>query len=108
VPLTEKGRKIKSAMVSQYGPEKGEEVFYASKNAGKITGVDTQADDFQHMGFTKGEAAPIEKLVNECDALATRLDAFERRRAMRRPEKVKPRTKDNMQPSMPHPKEPAG
>jgi hypothetical protein len=118
MPLTEKGEKIKRQMVAQYGPEKGEEVFHASKNVGKITGVDAHVaphpgkdikpDDFQHMGFTKGEAAPIEKLVNECDALTTRLDAFERRRAMQRPKKVKPRTKDNMQPSMPHPKEPSG
>jgi len=40
MPLTEKGRKIMSAMKEQYGEEKGESVFYASKNAGKITGVD--------------------------------------------------------------------
>jgi hypothetical protein len=104
MPLTEKGEKIKSAMTKQYGPEKGEQVFYASKNAGRITGV----DDFQHMGFTGGEAKPIKDLISECDALATRLDAFEKRKSMRKPEQVKPRTKDNMQPSMPHPKEPGG
>jgi 8-oxo-dGTP pyrophosphatase MutT (NUDIX family) len=39
-PLTEKGSKIMSAMKSQYGPEKGERVFYASKNKGTISGVD--------------------------------------------------------------------
>lgn len=39
-PLTEKGSKIMSAMQSQYGPEKGKQVFYASRNAGKISGVD--------------------------------------------------------------------
>jgi hypothetical protein len=39
-PLTAKGEKIKSAMQSQYGPEKGESVFYASKNKGTIEGVD--------------------------------------------------------------------
>jgi len=106
MPLTEKGEKIKRAMAAQYGPEKGEQVFYASKNAGKITGVDdTKQDDNQHMGFTSGEAEPVKKLVSECDALSSRLDAFEKRRAMRRPTEVKPRTKDNMQPSNPHPKE---
>jgi hypothetical protein len=63
-------------------------------------------DDNQHMGFGKSEAEPVKKLVTECDALASRLDAFEKRRSMKRPEKVKPRTKDNMQPSNPHPKEP--
>jgi hypothetical protein len=40
MPLTEKGNKIKSAMQEQYGEKKGEEVFYASKNKGTITGVD--------------------------------------------------------------------
>jgi hypothetical protein len=40
MPLTSKGTKIKSAMEENYGKEKGEEVFYASKNKGTITGVD--------------------------------------------------------------------
>jgi hypothetical protein len=42
MPLTEKGTEIMSHMRKEYGsPEKAKEVFYASKNAGKITGVDT-------------------------------------------------------------------
>jgi hypothetical protein len=120
MPLTEKGEKILASMKKQYGPEKGEQVFYASKNAGKLSGVDDslnpgwkvdiafpneKSDDNQHLGFTKGEAAPVEKLVSECDALAKRLDAFESRQHQRKPEQVKPRTKDGMQPSDPHPKE---
>lgn len=40
MPLTEKGRTIKGAMTEQYGEEKGEEVFYASRNKGTIKGVD--------------------------------------------------------------------
>jgi hypothetical protein len=44
VPLTAKGREIMAAMKEQYGEEKGEQVFYASKAAGKITGVDTTGD----------------------------------------------------------------
>jgi hypothetical protein len=40
MPLTQKGAKIKKAMAEQYGKKRGEEVFYASKNAGKIKGVD--------------------------------------------------------------------
>jgi len=40
MPLTPKGKKIQAAMKEEYGPKKGEEVFYASKNAGKIKGVD--------------------------------------------------------------------
>jgi len=40
MPLTAKGRKIESAMSKEYGSKKGEKVFYASKNAEKISGVD--------------------------------------------------------------------
>jgi hypothetical protein len=40
MPLTKKGSKIMSAMKEQYGGKKGEQVFYASKNKGNITGVD--------------------------------------------------------------------
>ena len=40
MPLTEKGKKIMKSMQKQYEKKKAEEVFYASKNAGKITGVD--------------------------------------------------------------------
>lgn len=51
MPLTEKGKKIKSAMTKKYGPEKGEKVFYASKNKGTITGV----DDDTHVELEKGK-----------------------------------------------------
>ena len=41
MPLTSKGRKIMSAMRKQYGSkEKAERVFYASRNAGRIKGVE--------------------------------------------------------------------
>lgn len=39
MPLTAKGTKIRNAMRKQYGKEKGDEVFYASVNSGKITGT---------------------------------------------------------------------
>jgi len=42
MPLTPKGEKIKSAMQEQYGEKKGESVFYASKNKGTISGVDSE------------------------------------------------------------------
>jgi hypothetical protein len=103
MPLTEKGEKIMAGMKKQYGPEKGKEVFYASKNAGKITGVD---DDNQAMGFTAAQAEPVKKLSDGCDALLARMDAFEGRKAQRQPVKVKPKKKDNLQPSNVHPKEP--
>lgn len=40
MPLTKKGSKIKKAMAKTYGAKKGKKVFYASRNAGKIKGVD--------------------------------------------------------------------
>jgi hypothetical protein len=40
MPLTAKGKKILAEMKDEYGPKKGEEVFYRSKNAGKIKGVE--------------------------------------------------------------------
>lgn len=41
MPLTEKGEEIKHNMEKEYGKEHGERVFYASKNAGTISGVDS-------------------------------------------------------------------
>jgi hypothetical protein len=40
MPLTAKGKKIRAAMHQQYGAKKGESVFYASINKGKITGAE--------------------------------------------------------------------
>ena len=40
MPLTSKGKKIMKSMKKQYGKKKGEQVFYASKNKGKIKNVD--------------------------------------------------------------------
>ena len=39
MPLTDKGKKIMKAMKKEYGKDKGERVFYASENKGKIKGV---------------------------------------------------------------------
>jgi hypothetical protein len=39
VPLTPKGKKIKAEMRKEYGTKKGDRVFYASENAGKIKGI---------------------------------------------------------------------
>jgi len=40
VPLTKKGEKIMRNMKAEYGAKKAKQVFYASRNAGKIKGVD--------------------------------------------------------------------
>ena len=44
MPLTSKGESIKEHMIKEYGEKKGEQVFYASKNAGKISGVDEMSE----------------------------------------------------------------
>lgn len=40
MPLSKKGKKIMKSMKAHYGKKKGESVFYASKNKGKISGAD--------------------------------------------------------------------
>ncbi len=40
MPLTDKGRRILRKMVSEYGARRGKSVFYASQNAGTISGVE--------------------------------------------------------------------
>lgn len=40
MPLTAKGRKILREMQREYGPEKGNAVFYASINKGRIRGAE--------------------------------------------------------------------
>lgn len=39
MPLTKKGTKVKKAMMKQYGSKKGEQVFYATENKGKVKGL---------------------------------------------------------------------
>lgn len=40
MPLTKKGKKIKKNMDKEYGSKKGDSVFYASINKGKVTGAE--------------------------------------------------------------------
>jgi hypothetical protein len=39
MPLNAKGKKIKSKMEKTYGKKKGDSVFYASENSGRVKGV---------------------------------------------------------------------
>jgi hypothetical protein len=39
MPLSAKGRKVRAAMRKEYGKKKGDNVFYASENAGRIRGL---------------------------------------------------------------------
>lgn len=41
MPLNKKGKKIMTSMIETYGEEKGKDVFYASLNAGTISGVES-------------------------------------------------------------------
>lgn len=43
MPLTKKGSKIKKAMEKEYGAKKGNAVFYASANKGRIKGVEKRS-----------------------------------------------------------------
>lgn len=65
MPLTGKGKEIMSNMKEQYGSEEGERVFYASKNAGNISGVDavpaTPVGSSQAVGPTQ-PASPLDSL----------------------------------------------
>jgi len=40
MPLTPRGKKIMKSMKERYGKKKGEQVFYATKNKGKLQGVE--------------------------------------------------------------------
>jgi len=40
MPKTKKGKKIMGAMKKEYGKKKGEKIFWATKNKGKIKDVD--------------------------------------------------------------------
>ena len=44
MPLTPKGKKIMRSMKKTYGKKKAEQVFYASKNKGKIKNVDKKGE----------------------------------------------------------------
>jgi hypothetical protein len=59
MPLTAKGREILAAMKKNYGSEKGEQVFYASKNAGKISSVDEQATSVPLSPASGASSAPM-------------------------------------------------
>jgi hypothetical protein len=75
MPLTDKGEKIKGAMEEKYGAEKGEKVFYASKNKGTITGVDAMA--YGH---------PVVEITKRVADIAERFDAFMARRRIKKDE----------------------
>jgi len=64
MPLTAKGSTIKSAMEREYGAN-SERVFYASKNAGTITGVDAMSPGSAGIKAAKEEDRERERLRKE-------------------------------------------
>jgi hypothetical protein len=54
MPLTTKGKKILHAMQAEYGAEKGERVFYASANKGRIRGVHRSPSSYNDTESVNG------------------------------------------------------
>jgi len=69
MPLTEKGQRILAEMTGTYGPKKGQQVFYASKNKGNITGVEKMRNGgilgFRPIGMEDGGSTDVEAVVGE-------------------------------------------
>jgi len=56
MPLNEKGKKIMTSMKKQYGKKKGEEVFYAMENSGKLKKVTKARTGYAASGqYDKGD-----------------------------------------------------
>lgn len=69
MPLTKKGKKIMANMKAEYGSKQGKKVFYASKNAGKIKGVD--------KGFFGHYSVPSANIVsNPSTTMSRKQDSF--------------------------------
>ena len=73
MPLTPKGHRIMASMKKEYGEKKGEEVFYASKNAGKLKGVDSD-DELSELELAKSKKRPI--TLAKLDAALSHLDKY--------------------------------
>jgi hypothetical protein len=82
MPLNEKGKKILNSMKKQYGTKKGESVFYAMENSGKLRkvlkargGKDASQADFgggtPGPGDTGGEGGYTQKSTNQFGAVGS-------------------------------------
>jgi len=74
MPLTDKGKEIMRSMKKEYGPKKGEKVFYASRNKGTISGVEkmkmggmcSTGDDARDLELIRmGKGGKTKSRVNE-------------------------------------------
>ena len=68
MPLTAKGKKLKAKFRDQYGKKKGDSVFYAMENSGKLKkvikarggGMDASSDDFGTGPSGKGDGRDLD------------------------------------------------
>lgn len=67
MPLTAKGEKILKSMERTYGSEaKAKEVLFASKNAGKISGIDSASRIDSYLdAVRRGDAAAMGSCFNK-------------------------------------------
>lgn len=54
MPLTNKGKKVKTAMEKTYGKEQGEKVFYAMEKKNKNTNMKKDKNMAKKAGYMKG------------------------------------------------------
>jgi len=64
MPITEKGKKILSAMKKKYGAKKGKEVYYASIVKGSIKGVEGKGGTGKLAKAKKTYAKRHKKIVS--------------------------------------------
>jgi len=70
MPLTAKGEEILANMKQQYGPERGERVFYASANKGTIEGVH-QKDNYAAPKVTSNSQAAVAASTGDAEDYPT-------------------------------------
>ncbi len=68
MPLTAKGEEILHSMQKEYGAKKGESVFYASRNKGNITGVDSVNDKMRAAFDSIKADSKFNELVEKLEA----------------------------------------
>jgi hypothetical protein len=57
MPLNKKGKKIMEKMKEEYGKKKGESVFYAMENSGKLKGVKKSHGGSMKKGYGKARSS---------------------------------------------------
>jgi hypothetical protein len=78
VPLTEKGKEVLASMRKSYGPGSGERVFYAMKNKGTLTGVDSDVAGTpeDQVPIPADYGTKLDAAVDAADKLMVRLGCY--------------------------------